>query len=245
MTNNASDLTTPTSDWLPKHSKWPWSGFAVAFVLGIIVGMLFFSGSSRRSLSLSAPNGYTLNLDATEEDLSFDSLYSSITAVRAFRDALIERLSDDQIYQVTDARLADALHEHLCDPIPDQPLIERMNASRTCAELPVARRLRQLADMREVPFQYVGREIRVGVPSSEDQPQPRKAHACNNSEFRDREVQLTNPKRQVSVTVTASGSYDCTGFNQYPDIQLSYTDAQKLFNRPLDKYEDAIAVVLD
>ena len=99
--------------------------------------------------------------------------------------------------------------------------------------------------MRDVPFHYVGREIKVGVPSREDQPQPGMAHACKNSEFGDHAVELTNLRSKESVTVRASGSYECTGYNQYPDIQLSYTDARELFGRPMDKYEAAIAVVLD
>ena len=230
-------------------SKKTWVGYGVCIVLGILGGLFadgaFFSGSSQRSVSVTLPGGVGLDLEATQDGILLDSLYSRIYADRSFRDGLIARLADDHIYQLTDPRLADALHEYLCSPIPDQPLTERTNAARECAELPVARRLRQLAEMRNVPFHYVGREIRIGVPSREDQPKPGMAHTCKNSEFGDHAVELTNPRSNATITVRATGSYVCTGFTQYPDIQLGYTDAQELFGRPTNKYEAAIAVVLD
>ncbi len=217
----------------------------IGFVLGIFVCRNFFSGSSHRSLSVTFPGGYELALDATQDRISIDSVYSSIQADNSLWAGLIARLADDQVYAIMDPSLADALHEYLCSPIPEQPTTERIRASRECAELPVARRLRQLAEIHDLPFHYVGREIKVGVPSRDHQPQLGLAHACRNSEFRDRRVELTNPRSKISVTVRASGSYECTGYNQYPDIQLSYTDAHNLFGRPMDKYEAAIAVVLD
>ena len=230
-------------------SKMTWGGCGVCIVIGFLVGLLadgkFFSGSSQRSVSVTLPGGVGLDLQATQDGILLDSLYSRLYADRSFRDGLIARLAEDHIYQLTDPRLADALHDHLCSPIPDQPLTERTNAARACADLPVARRLRELAEMRNVPFHYVGRELNIGVPSHEDQPMPGMAHTCKNSEFGDHTVELSNPRSDATITVRATGSYVCTGFTQYPDIQLSYSDAKELFGRPTNKYESAIAVVLD
>ncbi len=212
---------------------------------GILISGPFFSNSSHRSISITLPDNTKIDLTAVENDLKFDSLYALIYEERAFRDALIARLADDHIYQISDRRLPNALNNHLCTPIPEEPLGEKIEKSKECADLPVASHLRLLADRRYIPFHYVGRQIKIGTPGKSDQPQPKRAHACRNSDFRDRTVELTNPLNSVSVTVRATGSYDCTGYSKYADIQLNAADAMELFGRPTDKYEDAIAVVLE
>ena len=212
---------------------------------GILISGPFFSNSFQRSISITLPDNTKIDLTAVENDLNFDSLYALIYGKPAFRDALIARLADDHIYQISDRRLPDALNTHLCPSIPKEPLEERIEKGNECADLPVANQLRILANRRSPPFHYVGRQIKIGTPGKGDQPQPKRAHACRNSEFRDRTVELTNPLNSVSVTVRATGSYDCTGYSKYADIQLNAVDAMELFGRPTDKYEDAIAVVLE
>ena len=44
------------------------------------------------------------------------------------------------------------------------------------------------------------------------------------------------------IEVVASGLYTCTGYSDYPDIQLNYADAKQLFQNPLDKYQQVVAV---
>lgn len=58
------------------------------------------------------------------------------------------------------------------------------------------------------------------TPRKPNQLQPIRAHVRRNSGFRDRTIELTNPQNNVSVTARATGSYDCTGYSEYPDIQL-------------------------
>ncbi len=220
-------------------------GLLVGFLVGIVIYGQFFANSSQRSLSVTLSDGTKIDMQAVQSELKFDSLYSLIYTDRAFRDALIARLADDQIYQITDRRLPAALNDHLCSPIPEEPLEARTLKSKECADLPVANQLRLLADRHNIPFHYVGELIKIGTPGESHQPQPDRAHVCRNSGFRDRTIELTNPQNNVSVTVRATGSYDCTGYSTYPDIQLSAADAVKLFGRPTDKYEEAVAVVLE
>ena len=56
---------------------------------------------------------------------------------------------------------------------------------------------------------------------------------------------LTDPLSNNTIRVRASGSYECTGFSRYPDVQLGPDQARALFDRPLLQYQDAIAVALD
>lgn len=217
----------------------------VAFILGVIVGGNFFSGSSQRSLSVGLPNGVKVEMNAIAEDLTFDSLYSTIHGQRDFRDALTARLREDSIFHIKDLQLVYALNEFLCAAIPDAPLQEKIRMSEECANQQVVEHLRDLADKHEIPFHYVGIEVSIGTPSEEHQPIPGRANACRNSEFRDRLVELTSPDRNITIQVRATGSYECTGFTNYADIQISAEDARKLFGRPTSKFEEAVAVVLE
>ena len=217
----------------------------LAFILGAIIGGNFFSGSAQRSLTVGLPDGTKIEMKAIAEDLTFDSLYSIIHGQRDFRDALTARLRDDSIFHIKDLLLAYAVNENLCATIPDTPLQEKIRVSEECASQPVAERLRDLAEKRKIPFHYVGVEVRIGTPSGESQPMPGRANACRNSEFRDRLIELTNPNRNITIQVRATGSYKCTGFTNYADIQISAEDARKLFGRPTSKFEEAVAVVLE
>ena len=53
------------------------------------------------------------------------------------------------------------------------------------------------------------------------------------------------PVTSNRIEVQVSGTYLCTGFNEFPNIQLGSEDAQKLFPGPFQKLQEAIAVGLN
>ena len=55
-------------------------------------------------------------------------------------------------------------------------------------------------------------------------------------------MNLRTPNR---IEIQASGTYRCTGFTKFPDIQLSFEDAGALFPGPLNELQEAVAVVLN
>ncbi len=191
------------------------------------------------------PGGIKLAVEAAQGEISLDSLYSRISGDRSLWYGLIERFADESIYRIKNPRLPNALHEHLCSHIPEEPRSEIIRASQKCADMDVARRLRQLAEGHDVPFHYVGIKVIIGKPSPEDKPGLGTAHACRNSEFRGRQIELTNSQTGVSITVRVSGLYICTGYSLYPDIQIGRPDARMLCGYPTDKLEDAVAVVVN
>ena len=221
--------------------------YTVSYVACVVIGMVangFYNDSTQRSISLVLGD-VEVNLEATQDGMSFDSMYSIISRERAFRSALIDRLAEENIYHIEDLRFPDALTDSLCARILEDPAEERREALRECAEMPVAKLLRRSAESHEIPFHYVVEPIRIGTPSQADQPKPGYAHACQASEFMGRSVELTNAVSNRSIRVKVTGWYRCTGAIRHPDIQLSSVDAGKLFSRPTDKYENALAVVVD
>ena len=112
--------------------------------------------------------------------------------------------------------------------------------------MPVAQGLRALAAQRLVPFHYVGVPVRVGVQSSDEhKPADGRANVCRESDFLGRQVELTVANSGAQLVVQATGSYVCTGFSVFPEIQLNPADARRLFGSTLLEYQDAVAVVVE
>ena len=229
------------------------SGMGKTVVVGLVVlvalfiGLNYFSGPTEQSVEVTFPGGSALRLDASQPEIAHDQLLEEIFADTFMRDGLMGWLVDKDIFSFKDARLVEALNERLCGSIPEEPLDQKIKASQDCAALPVAAALRQLVDQRQVPFHYVGISVQVGIPAREDQPGLGRAHACDDSEFRGKRVELTNPRTSNQIEVQVSGTYRCTGFqiNMFPNIQLGSEDAQELFPGPFQKFQEAIAVALN
>jgi len=72
------------------------------------------------------------------------------------------------------------------------------------------------------PFHYVGVQVRIGVQAEElHRPTQGNANVCRESGFLGKQVALTDLTSGTQVVVRASGSYPCTGYARFPDIQLT------------------------
>ena len=203
------------------------------------------SDSSRQTMELTFPGGSGLKIDTTAPQIAHGKLLDDIFAQQFSRDGLMGWLADKDIFSFGDVRLVEALNNRLCGSIPGQPLDQKIRASQNCANLPVAAGLRQLVSQKRVPFHYVGVSVQVGIPAREHQPQLGWASVCEDSELRSKRVELTNLRTPNRIEIQASGTYRCTGFTKFPDIQLSFKDALALFPGPFNELQEAVAVVLN
>ena len=201
------------------------------------------SDPTQQEIAVTFPGG-AVKIDSSKPEIAHDKMLEEIFADEFAKGGLMDWLAGKDIFSFEDERLVEAIAGRLCASIPEQPLDQRIKAARACAEQPVARRLRQLAEQKRVPFHYVGSVVEVGFPP-ESQPGSGFAHVCMERELRDRRVELTNPRTLDRIEVQASGWYRCTSFSTVPDIQLNFSDARKLFPGPLDKFEKAVAVPLN
>ena len=218
-----------------------------SFLLGILVcyvGSTQISDPTRQAIEVKFPGGAAVKIDSSKPEISHDKVLNDIFADRFAREGLMGWLAEKNIFLFTDPRLADALNKNLCDPIPAEPVDQRIRAAKACADQAVAKSLRDLVEAKKVPFHYVGRLVSVGFPT-DSQPNDGYANVCEERELRSTKFELTNLQTQKRIEVQASGRYACTGFTRVPDIQLNFADARKLFPTPLDKYEEAIAVPLN
>ena len=220
-------------------------GLVLGFVAGVLICLWWSGGAESMEIEVTGPNGTTLHLAVEGFTLDQQALLNAIYKDDFARDGLMGWLSDKQIFKTSDPSLADALNTELCEPIPPTPLSAQIEAARKCAELPVALRLRELADQRDTPFHYIGRIVQVGIPENEmNRPPNSRANVCGEGGLHGRAVRLTNPLNNKSIEVEATGRYVCTGYDRVPDIQLNPTDAAAIFDGPRDEYQEAVAVVL-
>ncbi len=221
--------------------KYSWAYCSAA---GFVFGMFLCLMTDIRNFSFDPATG-SLNVIMREQN---DREY--FQSVREDDDRwgiFISLLANEGIYPTDDTRIVDAITA-LCDPIPNTPLAAYLSAARACAEKPVPARLRQLAQQQDPPFHPAGRVVATGVPDQADQPPVGGANTCQNGEWYRRRILLTNPLDGRQVTVFASGHYGqgiCGPVVGAADIQLNEEDAFSIFDGPLNKFEEAVAIIVN
>ena len=137
----------------------------------------------------------------------------------------------------------------LCEPIPQEPLEEYLRLSLECAEKEVPKRLRELERRGQPPFNQVGFNVRVSVPQEGDQPKPGKANTCLDGDLYKRSIRLVNTVDDRTVTVLADSHYGkgigCGQASGTGHLQLNVQDALMLLDAPLEKFEIALAFLVD
>ena len=232
----------------PNDTKKRWTSYLTAGAVGFVAALVLcwaWQGMSSQKLAISFPGGLALDLQAEGDQISHVDMLEQMYAEQFSRAGLLGWLREKSIYQISDREIAAAL-PGLCEEMsPQDPLQERLRKQQACAQIDVISDLRALASDRDVPFHYVGQEVRIGVPSEDDQPAPRRANACSGGGWHGQDVELTNPLNERQITIFASGSYRCTGVIGTPDLQLNEADALGFFDGALDKYEEAVAVIIE
>ena len=234
-----------TQEVREESNYWKISSFV--FGIGLIVCFVWMTrDAEEKQLQIAVPGGTSITVSAKGSKPNHVDVLEELYANSFGRDGLIGWLSGKDFFHFQDQRLVTALSERLCEPIPDRPVNDKIEAGKKCSDLPVANGLRDLASLYKVPFHHVGTIINVGISlDSNHRPSEGKANVCEEGELRGKKIALTDMRSKQSIDVVATGRYACREFSIYPDLQLNSNDAGRLFSGPLDKYQKAIAVVLD
>ena len=222
-----------------KRFSWLYTG-ATGFVIGLIVCLVTDIGT----FSFDPATGA---IDVSMRDHNDIEHFRSVREDEDRWGIYVSLLANEGIYAPDDRRIVDAITE-LCDEIPSEPLEAYLSAARDCAEKPVPARLRQLVQQQAPPFHPAGRVVTIGVPDQDDQPPVEGANACQGGEWFRRRVLLTNPLNGRQITVLASGHYGqgiCGPVVGAADLQLNEEDAFSIFDGPLDKFEEAVAIIVN
>ncbi len=235
-----------------KESSWKRNLGYIALIEFIVIVVLIFAlwrnvRPETMDLEITDPSGKgVVKLGIKAQRVDTETMLKTLFQVPSSLVTLgvVEWLRANQsMYALTDERLVDALKTNLCSPIPDQPLDLHIQKAQECADKKVASALRQLAQDHAPPFQYVGKPGYMGVPSNEiERPAPGKANVCRDGGLLGKTLKVIAGDK--SVQVEAVGPYDCTGYDAYPDIQLSVKDATLLFDRPIGFTEHVLIVPL-
>ena len=221
-------------------------GGVVLLGIGFLVGRTMPQAPAVQAVGITFPGGGSVDLETSSPQVGHDTLLDEIFADETTRAAVVEWLRERDYFSLQDDGLVDAIGSRLCDPIPDSPLARRTAQARACADTPLAGGLRRLAERHAVPFHHLGVTIRVGVP--EDRPPRGSAAVCEGSELQGQRVELTYGPTGNSLEVDAGwGTYSCTELEgaEYPDIQLNPFDAFEIFPRPLARFHEAVAVIVN
>ena len=214
------------------------------FVLGFVLGLILCSFAEIRNISVGPTGGVDVQMRDQNDPEHFRSVWENADR----KSLLLSLLAERGVYPADDPNVVKAISE-LCAPIPKEPLTEFLSAAEDCAEKPVPKLLRQLAEKKKLPFHPVGRTVRVGVPSPTDQPKVGSANTCLEGEFYRRQVLLTNPRNGRQVAVRADRHYGegifCGALVGAADLQLNEKDAFAIFDGPLNKFEEALALVVN
>jgi hypothetical protein len=228
-----------------------------AVILGVILGVVTgalglkaLSGSSSTNIEMKIPGGGSLQLNAKKDFKDPATVLSALFAQDSSRQAAIDWLkSKEQMFAVSDPDLVSALQSLCPGKLPggaSEPFQARQARLSKCLDVPALKRLRYIAEHHRAPFEYIGQDVRIGIPANKsDQPDPNKASVCRNGDFANMEIELSDPVSKGSIQVTATGSYLCTGYTDYAQVQLNTAEAWDLFHRTVvGKYEKAVAVII-
>ena len=220
-------------------------GGVALLAIGLLVGRTMPQAPAVEAVSITFPGGASMELETSTPEVGHEALLEDMFADGTTRDAVVDWLRARDFFALEDPGLVDAIANRICDPIPDSPLARRTAAAQACADGPLAGALRDLAERRAVPFHHLGRTVRVAVP--EDRPPRGSAAVCEGSELHGETVELTSGSGASLVVDASWGTYSCTEVEgaEYPDIQINPFDAFEIFPRPLARFHDAEAVIVD
>ncbi len=200
-----------------------------------------------------APINVAINYDAENsiqmriEDkmVAHDAVLDSIWSKDFAREATLGWLKEKDVFHYRDSRLAGRLGDAMPDATTHgngETLDERKTRLEgAIAENPLIADLRGRVRELQPPFQYIGKEVRVGVPSG-NRPRSNVAYVAFGSEFDGRVVEIWNPMNDKRLTVSAQGAFLPTTAVTV-DFQMNRRQAVDLFDR-VEQTADAVAVIL-
>ena len=218
--------------------------WAYTLVAGIVVGLCLCLFTEIRNFSFDASTG---SLSVNMRDQNDLENFQLVWGNEDRREIYMSLLAREGIYTTGDPRIVDAI-TNLCDPIPSEPLDAYLSAARDCAEKPVPKLLRELAQHKKPPFHPAGSVVSIGVPDKVDQPSAGGANTCLNGEWYRRRVSLINPLNGRQVIVLATGHYGqgiCGPVVGAADFQINEKDAFSIFDGPINKFEEVVAVIIN
>lgn len=221
-------------------------GFGGGMFLMFLLGGNMPISPTSVNFKITDPSGQgSIELQVDGEEINYEAVLEHV-----FKDDILGPgvagwlQQKQQMFRLHDEALVTAIESSLCDPIPATPLTDRVEKAKECAEKEVVSGLRTLASNHRTPFHYVGVVAKVGIPAQEEhRPRPGRANVCRDGGLLGKTLEVIEPVTRTMIEVEATGSYSCTGYTKFPDIQLSMEDAGQLFGeRPLGETEEIIVV---
>lgn len=224
-------------------NKYSIGAVILALIAGGLIARAVPSDPARQKVIWNYPGG-SLEMEVEKDLRNPETMLSKVFEKEFSRAGAMDWLGKN--YQVFSIEKVAPQIEKLCPDKPNEPLEERQRRLELCIkDHPVLAQLRSLSEHHKAPFQYIGEVIRVGIPEQENErPTDGHANACRLGGFLGKKIEVTDLASKRSITVEVTGYYDCTGYSNFPDLQLNPKDAKSLFGRALQKYQTAMAVEL-
>jgi hypothetical protein len=225
--------------WDLKGVSW----LVVGLVSGALLWKVLPSNAAKTKLTWKIGN-QSVTLDVAKDLSDPEAMIKTLFATSASRSGILQLLRERGIFAADDIALVDALAGFCPAEVGRETVVQRQHRLNKCFQNKVLQELRQLAKGHQPPFQYVGREVLVGTPPGTSLTRG-SANVCSSGEFVGQTLQLGDLEGKRVITVQARGRYPCLDvFGAQAEVQISAADTLALFNRPTDKVEHAIAVVV-
>ncbi len=193
------------------------------------------------NIEIGFPDG-KLSVKIANNHIDYRSLLNKVFKDEESKAGMLQWLNGKNIFEVSDPKLVDKLAEIFPSVSQsNESLVQKANRLNTLLnKYKVIKELRTKADLKESPFQYIGKKITIGIPSQEDQPRKSFVNVGFESEFRDKTILIKNPLNKKELKVRGRGAFPKVEDELF---QLNNKQVQYLFSKVINT-DSAVAYIV-
>jgi hypothetical protein len=229
--------TKPALDF---SSTWKTVLISSLAVILVLWGINHFN-PDYETLKISFPNG-NLEVEIKNSQLNSEQLLSKIFTTEYSKAGAIDWLRRNQkVFHISDRDIP-IEYAKMLPNLTDEAFADRTKRLQNIIQSnSVLADLREKSKQKLPPFQFIGRETKIGVPRVEDQPRPYYMHVRFNSQLAGKRIKIRNPYNEEKYLILKARA----AIEESADVEihLNKDQAVYLFSR-VNKKADGIVIEL-
>jgi len=232
-----------------KRAKWYFLSSAITgAIIGSIALLLPLVGirflyPHAKSIEVSMGEGKYVKIEIQDGKTEYADLINGLFQNEASRMVLTNELKIHyDMYHIDDVDLAQRLSKLLPTSTEDDVVKRAVEMNNTIEEHPVIKALREKSRKYQPPFQFVGKEVAIGVPAqSYFWPNPGFVNVPFESQYVGRIIELRNKIDSRKLILRGRAAFAKT---DNVDMQLNRKQAVFLFDRIVHTTAEGVAFIL-
>lgn len=207
-----------------------------------LVGIRFLYPHAK-SIEVSMGEGKYVKIEIQDGKTEYADLINGLFQNEASRMVLTNELKIHyDMYHIDDVDLAQRLSKLLPTSTEDDVVKRAVEMNNTIEEHPVIKALREKSRKYQPPFQFVGKEVAIGVPAqSYFWPNPGFVNVPFESQYVGRIIELRNKIDSRKLILRGRAAFAKT---DNVDMQLNRKQAVFLFDRIVHTTAEGVAFIL-